>query len=175
MNQLTLELVVNVLLALGAVFSYFYVGATMPESSNLELGAEQWPQGILILLLIALSWNICQIIRKNRAADIAFNFKLLAEGAATFVKSKLFIAMALVVVMAFVINTLGFFLVSFFFLGAYGYLLGERRIWKLIVFPIIITFLLYAGFSVFLSVMLPRGTVPFLRNFSLFIESLVRF
>jgi putative tricarboxylic transport membrane protein len=172
---LTLELIVNILLVLGAIFSYFYVGATMPESSKLELGAEQWPQGILILLLIALAWNIYQIIKKNRAAGIPFNFKALAEGANKFVKSKLFIAMALVVVMAFVINTLGFFLTSFLFLGFYGYLLGERRKWKLVVFPAIITFLLYTGFSVFLSVMLPRGTVPFLRNFSLLIESLMRF
>lgn len=172
---MTLELIVNVLLALGAIFSFFYVGATMPQSSNLELGAEQWPQGILILMLIALLWNINQIIKKNRAAAIPFNFKILAEGAGKFVKSKLFFAMALVIIMSLVLNTLGFFLVSFLFLGAYGYLLGERRIWKLIVFPGVITLILYAGFSVFLSVMLPRGTVPFLRNFSLFIESLVRF
>ncbi|MGI6703321.1 MAG: tripartite tricarboxylate transporter TctB family protein [Clostridia bacterium] len=171
---MTFELIVNILLALGAVFSYFYVGSTMPESSNLELGAEQWPQGILILLLIALAWNIYQIIKKNRAAGIPFNIKALTEGASKFIKSRLFIAMALVVVMAFVINIFGFFLVSILFLAVYGYLIGERRPWKLVVFPVVITFLLYTGFSVFLSVMLPRGTIPFLRNFSLFIESLVR-
>lgn len=171
---MTLELIVNLLLALGAVFSYFYVGATMPESSNLELGAEQWPQGILILLFIALAWNIYQIIKKNRAAGIPLNFKALMEGASKFVKSKLFIAMVLVIVMAFAINIFGFFLASIFILATYGYLLGERTPWKLVVFPVVITFLLYTGFSVFLSVMLPRGTIPFLRNFSLFIESLVR-
>ena len=35
------------------------------------------------------------------------------------------------------------------------------------------TLLLYIGFAVFLGVMLPRGQVPFLRNFALFVESLI--
>ncbi len=38
---------------------------------------------------------------------------------------------------------------------------------------VIITIILYVGFAVMLGVMLPRGQVPFLRNFALFVESLI--
>ena len=43
----------------------------------------------------------------------------------------------------------------------------------LLVTSVLITVLLYIGFAVFLGVMLPRGQVPFLRNFALFVESLI--
>ena len=46
MSHLTLELIVNVLLLAFGIFCYFYVGATMPASDPLELGAEQWPQAV---------------------------------------------------------------------------------------------------------------------------------
>ena len=54
---MALELIVNLLLLGFAVFCYFYVGATMPVSAANELGAEQWPQALLLLLIPAICWN----------------------------------------------------------------------------------------------------------------------
>lgn len=170
---MTLELIVNLVLALFFLYSYFYVGATMPKSDNTELGAEQWPQAILILLLLALVFNIYTIIKKNRAAGIPMSFSNLVKDAPAFFKSKLFVGMIIVVVMAFALETLGFMVTCLIFLTAYGWLLGERRGWLLGAASVGITALLYVSFAVFLGVMLPRGLVPFLRNFSLFVESIV--
>ena len=59
------------------------------------------------------------------------------------------------------------------FLIAYGLLLGQRNIPVLLLSSVLITVILYIGFSVMLGVMLPRGQFLPLRNFALFIESLV--
>ena len=59
------------------------------------------------------------------------------------------------------------------FLFAYGLLLGQRNIPMLILSSVIITIILYIGFAVFLGVLLPRGQILPLRNFALFVESLV--
>ena len=51
---MALELIVNLLLLGFSIFCYFYVGATMPVSAANELGAEQWPQALLLLLIPAI-------------------------------------------------------------------------------------------------------------------------
>ena len=81
--------------------------------------------------------------------------------------------MVLVVVMALMYEPVGFMLTCLLFLIAYGLLLGQRNIPLLILTSIVITVILYIGFSVLLGVMLPRGQITFLRNFALFVESLV--
>ena len=55
---MVIELIVNILLLGFCIFCFGYVGATMPVSAVNELGAEQWPQGIQILLIQAILWNI---------------------------------------------------------------------------------------------------------------------
>lgn len=59
------------------------------------------------------------------------------------------------------------------FLIACGLLLGQKKIWLLLGTSVLITIILYIGFSVLLGVMLPRGQIGFLRNFALLVESLV--
>ena len=90
-----------------------------------------------------------------------------------FVKSKLFLGMVLVVIMALMYEPVGFMLTCLLFLFAYGLLLGQRNIPMLILSSVIITIILYIGFAVFLGVLLPRGQILPLRNFALFVESLV--
>lgn len=59
---MALELIVNLLLLGFSIFCYFYVGATMPVSAANELGAEQWPQALLLLLIPAICWNIYKFL-----------------------------------------------------------------------------------------------------------------
>ena len=56
---------------------------------------------------------------------------------------------------------------------AYGMLLGEKKWWRLALIAVALGILLHIVFSGLLGVNLPRGTVPFLRSFSLFLENLV--
>ena len=55
----------------------------------------------------------------------------------------------------------------------YGILLGEKKIWRLVIIAVVLGIVLHIAFSGMLGVNLPRGTVPFLRSFSLFLENLV--
>lgn len=170
---MAIELIVNILLLGFSVFCFFYVGATMPVSAVNELGAEQWPQALLILLIIAVAFNIFSYFKRNAKADIASAFKTFCPGVVTFIKSKLFAGMVMVMIMALIYEPIGFMATSLLFLITYGFLLGERKYLRLLLTSVIITIILYVGFAVMLGVMLPRGQVPFLRSFALFVESLV--
>ena len=66
-----------------------------------------------------------------------------------------------------------FFFGFMFAVLAYGLLLGQRNIALLVGTYLLITVILYVGFSVFLGVLLPRGNISFLRDFALFVESLI--
>jgi hypothetical protein len=144
----------------------------MPKSADNELGAEQWPQALLVLLMIAIAYNIYKYFKKNKKEDIAAAFTGFFSGVVRFGKSKLFFGMIIMVVMALLYEPLGFLVTSLLFLIGYGVLLGERRPLVLIVSSLVIMLILYIGFSVFLGVLLPRGYIPFLRNFALFLESI---
>lgn len=170
---MAIELIVNVLLLGFSVFCFFYVGSTMPRSAADELGAEQWPQAILFLMILAILWNIWKFFKTNSKKEIADSFRSFLPDTVGFFKSKLFIGMVLVVIMALAYEPVGFMATSLLFLISYGLLLGERRPLVLILSSVVITFILYVGFSVFLGVLLPRGQVPFLRSFALLVESLV--
>ena len=56
---------------------------------------------------------------------------------------------------------------------AYGALLGEKNFVRLGIASVVIALVLYIVFSGMLSVNLPRGTIGVLRNFALFLESIV--
>lgn len=170
---MALELIVNVILLLASVFCYWYVGSTMPTSAINELGAEQWPQALLIVLIPAICWNIFKYFRTNKKEDIVSAFKDFFPSIGRLMKSKLFIGMVLVVVMALMYEPIGFMATCLVFLMAYGYLLGQRKLPLLVGSSVIITIILYVGFAVLLGVMLPRGQISVLRNFALFVESLV--
>lgn len=170
---MALELIVNILFLGFSIFCYWYVGSTMPKSAANELGAEQWPQALLILLVISILWNIRNYFKRNKKEDIAASFADFFPSIGRLVKSKLFAGMALVVVMALMYEPVGFMATCLLFLIAYGYLLGQRNYALLAGSSVIITVILYIGFAVMLGVMLPRGQIPFLRNFALFVESLV--
>ena len=170
---MVIELIVNVLLLGFCIFCFGYVGATMPVSAVNELGAEQWPQGILILLILAILWNIFKFFRVHKPAEISEAFRAFPGDVVGFFKSKLFFGMVLVVVMAMAYEPVGFMVTCFVFLMAYGLLLGQINIALLVGTSLLITVILYVGFSVFLGVLLPRGNISFLRDFALFVESLV--
>jgi hypothetical protein len=143
----------------------------MPVSPENELGAEQWPQALLALLMIAIVYNIIKYFRVHKKEEIKAAFADFFPGVVRFLKSKLFIGMAILMAMALLYEPFGFVSTSLLFLIGYGILLGERRPWVLIVSSLAIMLILYIGFSVFLGVLLPRGYIPFLRNIALFLES----
>lgn len=172
-----LELVVNValLLSLGYTLCFHVLEAAVPikvQRNPYALQPNIWPSVILVLLLVCIAFNIFKIIRKNKG-NPAFSFKKFLADIPQFFKSKLFIGIVIVLAASFVLEALGFMVTCFLFMVAYGLLLGDRKYWRLLLLSLALTLALYICFGVLLQVNLPRGTVPFLRNFALFIESLI--
>ena len=170
------ELICNVLLFVFLVFSYFthVIEAKIPKSylkNPNVLHPSAWPKAIIILLLICLAVNIYKIIKKNKG-NPDFSFKKFCENSKNFFKSKMFLGMLILAVAAFLLEPLGFVVTSAITMFAYGLLLGEKKIWRMALISCAVALLMHVLFSGLLDVTLPRGEVPFLRSFALFLENL---
>ena len=171
------ELIINAALFifLGITFFTHVLEAPIPikvQKNPYALQPDMWPKAIIILLLVCIAVNIYKIIKKNKGKE---NFTLKAFFATVpgFFKSKMFLGMLILVVVSFILEPLGFMVTCILLLFFYGLLLGERKILRLALCSVAIALVLYIVFSGLLSVNLPRGTVPFLRSFALFLESLI--
>ncbi|MBQ7544828.1 MAG: tripartite tricarboxylate transporter TctB family protein [Synergistaceae bacterium] len=166
------ELICNILLWLGLLYAYFFnvLEAPIPDRTARNpytLKPDIWPKAIIILLLVCIAINIFNIIRKNKG-NPDFTFASMFD-----IRVRRWLGIVLIVAASFVLEPFGYMLTCFLVLFLYGLLLGQTHVIRLFVFSVVITFVLYIVFSVLLAVNLPRGTIPELRNFSLYIESLV--
>ena len=170
------ELICNVLLFVFLGYTYFthVLEAKVPKSylkNPNVLHPSVWPKVIIILLLICIAINIVKIIKKNKG-NPEFSFKAFGKNSLVFLKSKMFLGMVVLVVASFILEPLGFVVTAALLMFAYGMLLGEKKWWRLAILACVLAVLLHIAFSGLLGVSLPRGTVPFLRSFSLFLENL---
>ena len=170
------ELICNVLLFVFLGYTYFthVLEAKVPKSylkNPNVLHPSVWPKLIIILLLICIAINIIRIIRKNKG-NPEFTFSAFCKNSLEFLKSKMFFGMIILVVAALVLEPLGFVVTAALLMFAYGMLLGEKKWWRLAILSCVLAVVLHIAFSGLLGVSLPRGTVPFLRDFSLFLENL---
>lgn len=131
-----------------------------------------WPKAIIILLLICIAINIFKIIKKNKGKE-DFTLSAFLQSVPKFFTSKMFLGMVILFVASLILDALGFMVTTILVLIAYGFLLGERKIVRLVIASVCIALVLYIVFNGMLSVNLPRGTVGFLRDFALFLESIV--
>lgn len=148
------------------IYCFFLVGAESPAPTPTELGAAFWPRIIIVLMVGLLISNIVSTLKENKGKE---KEKIDFVG---FFKSKLFLGMILIAAMTIVMPYLGFITSCFIFLASYGALLGERKIIKLLVFSIIITFILYIIFQGLLDIRLERG-IGIFRNFALSLETII--
>ena len=171
------ELICNALLWLGLLYVYFFNVLEAPIPAKIlrnpyALKPDAWPKAIIILLLVCVAANIAQIVRANRGRP-DFSLASLAGDALVFLRSRVFVGVVIVAAASFVLEPLGYMGTCFLVLFLYGLLLGERKVLRLFVVSALVTVALYGAFSVLLSVNLPRGTIPEMRNFALSVESLV--
>jgi len=171
------ELIVNILLVVFLGFSYFthVLEAPVPvkvQKNPYAFQPDTWPRVIIILLEICLIINIIQIIRKNKGKE-SFTIKAFVATIPDFFKSKMFLGIIILAVASMLLETVGFVVTAILVLFFYGWLLGEKNFVRLGIASVIIALVMYIIFSGMLSVNLPRGTIGFLRNFALFLESIV--
>ena len=170
------ELICNVGLFVFLVFSYFthVIEAKIPKSylkNPNVIHPSAWPKAIIILLLICLAVNIYKIIKKNKG-NPDFTFAKFVENSKEFFKSRMFIGMLILIAASFLLEPLGFVVTAALLMFSYGLLLGEKKVWRMAIVSVVVALLMHILFSGLLDVTLPRGEVPFLRNFALFLENL---
>ena len=171
------ELIMNILLVVFLGYSYFthVLEAPVPvkvQKNPYAFQPDTWPKVIIILLLICLVMNIIQIIKKNKGKE-DFTLKAFIATIPGFFKSKMFLGIIILTAASLLLETLGFVVTAFLVLLFYGALLGEKNVARLAIASVCIALALYIIFSGMLSVNLPRGTIGILRNFALFLESIV--
>jgi len=171
------ELIMNILLVVFLGFSYFthVLEAPVPvkvQKNPYAFQPDTWPKVIIVLLEICLIINIIQIIRRNKGKE-EFSLKYFVSTIPGFFKSKMFLGIIILTAASLLLETLGFVVTAVLVLFAYGALLGEKNLVRLAIASVIIALVLYMIFSGLLSVNLPRGTIGFLRDFALFLESIV--
>ena len=170
------ELICNILLLVFMGYTYFthVLEAKVPKSylkNPNVLHPSVWPKVIIILLVICLIINIRKIIRKNKG-NPEFTFSAFAKNSVQFFKSRMFLGMVVLIIAALILEPLGFVVTAALLMFAYGMLLGEKKWWRLAIISCLLGVILHIAFSGLLGVNLPRGTVSFLRDFSLFLENL---
>ena len=171
------ELICNALLFVFLGFTYFthVLEAKVPKSylkNPNVLHPSVWPKAIIILLLVCIAINMYKIIKKNKG-NPEFTFSAFGRNSLVFLKSKMFLGMVILLGASFVLEPLGFVVTGALIMFCYGMLLGEKKWWRLAIIAVVLGIALHIAFSGLLGVNLPRGTVPFLRSFSLFLENLV--
>ena len=171
------ELIMNILLVVFLGFSYFthVLEAPVPvkvQKNPYAFQPDTWPKVIIILLEICLIINIIQIIKKNKGKE-SFTLQAFFATIPNFFKSKMFRGILILFGASLVLEMLGFMVTAILVLFLYGWLLGETKFVRLAIASVCIALGLYIFFSGMLSVNLPRGTIGFLRNFALFLESIV--
>ena len=170
------ELICNILLFVFLGYTYFthVLEAKVPKAylkNPNVLYPSVWPKVIIILLLVCIAVNIYKIIKKNKG-NPEFTFAAFGKNSVAFLKSKMFIGMVILVVTSFILEPLGFVVTAALLMFCYGMLLGEKKWWRLLIIAAVLGIVFHIVFSGLLNVNLPRGTVPFLRSFSLFLENL---
>ena len=171
------ELIINILLFIFLGFTYFthVLEAAVPAKvakNPFVLQPDVWPKAIIILLEICLIINIIQIIRRNKGKE-DFTIGAFLASIPGFLKSKQFLGIVIMVAASLLLEPLGFMVTSMLVLFFYGLLLGQRNVVQLVIASVCITLVLYIVFNGMLSVNLPRGTISFLRNFALWMESII--
>lgn len=165
---MALELLFNAGLLIFLIYSFFYIGNVESEPTPGLLDAVEYPRILLGLLIIFLTINIINILRKRKEGEtfkIEFDIKKI-------VKSKLFIGIVFLFLYVFALDYIGFIAGSIIFFLLYSRLLGEKSIPKLLISAFLSVGILYILFNSMLGIMLPRGTGVF-RTFALFLESLI--
>lgn len=162
-----IELVVNILMLIGAGYCFWNVGHDIPPSPIPgAMNAAMWPRIILTGLIIALIFNIRAVYKANAAPGAKKEIAIKE-----FFSAKFLLSVVVLVVYSLMLDYTGFLVTTFFFFMAFACLIGLRKPLQLVVGSVVATVLMYVVFQLGLQVMLPRGVGVF-RDANIWLEVL---
>lgn len=131
------------------------------EIEMYKFGASGWPRSIIFLIALGaigqLAQNLIQA-RRDQAPDPGYFSQFSEHGHRFFIRMGA--TLALPMVYAVLLQGMGYYFLTPFFLTAYLYLTGERRISRLILVPGVIFGVITILFTRFAYVGLPVGYWP---------------
>lgn len=171
---MALEILFNVILLGISGYTLFYVRTTAAASTYTDpLGTAFWPSALLIILSVLLIINIIQVIHKIPKEKR--NFNVLKEiHIKAIIKSNLFWGIIGMIVYALLLPVTGFLLTSFLLAIYMAYFLEERRKSILVLFAFLSVAIIFVIFYRVMGILLPRGSIPFLRSFAIAVETFLR-
>jgi hypothetical protein len=141
-----------------AVTAYYF---TFEFDRNIEFykfGASGWPRVIIVMIFLGAIGQFVQDLVKaktNPVYDPGYFSKFSEHGSAFFIRMGLTLALPLVY--AALLQGMGYYFLTPFFLAAYLYLTGVRRVKMLILVPLSIYAVITFIFTRILYVGLPIG------------------
>ncbi|MEW5913556.1 MAG: tripartite tricarboxylate transporter TctB family protein [Thermodesulfobacteriota bacterium] len=132
--------------------SYYFTGQKIIQQAR-DVGPAFLPRLLLIALAVQAAFLIGLSLKNlARESPVAPPPPALWHLRPALVFLAFVVYVSLATVLGYVISTVAFLGLSFF-------LLGERKLWKLLLLPPAITLMVYLLFETLLEVWLPRGTI----------------
>ena len=167
-----MDIIFSAFLIIVGIGLFIMIGADpAAAASENELGAAFWPQIVLAIIIVLSVVNIITSLKKLKAEGKTITSDI---DIASFIKSKLFIGMIAIVILALALPIIGFIPSCILFLVGYGVILDATSIPKLVIASVLITIVIYILFQGALDIMLPRG-IGFFREFALTLERILPF
>lgn len=152
-----IEIIVNAVMLLGAIFCYWSVGQDIPPPTVPgAMDAAVWPRLLLAGLIVALAFNLRAVYKANAAPDAKKEISF-----AEFFTPRFLAAAVLLIVYSIMLDYTGFLLTTFVFFAVFSTLIGLRKTGQMLLGSVLVTVFMYLIFQVGLQVMLPRGTGVF--------------
>ena len=167
-----MDIIFSAVLIIAGIRFFIMISADpAAAATETDLGAAFWAQIILVMIIVLSVVNIITALKKMKAEGKTVMSDIDIAG---FFKSKLFIGMIAVAILAVALPVIGFIPSCILFLIGYGVLLNAKSIPKLIVASVLITIVIYILFQGVLDIMLPRG-IGFFRDFARTLERILPF
>ncbi len=138
-----------------------------------RFGADGWPRLLILFIFLAAIGQFIQDLRGNGAGTGPGFLDSFADQGPGFVL-RMGLTLALPLVYASLLQGMGFYFLTPFFLAGYLFLTGERRVVPLIFFPLGIFAVITLIFTRLLYVGLPTGYWPGFYDFGNWFVVLVR-
>jgi putative tricarboxylic transport membrane protein len=144
-----------------AAYLYFLAQRFQFDEVQGRIGPDAWPKIVLGLLLVTCVWQIGRILIFGAAPAASSDDELpLSDGGGDYTYLALQ-AIAVTVVYAYVLPSLGFFVATVLYIAAVAYVGRYRRVWPLVVTSLVAPLVLIFVFMKIVYVALPLGTGPF--------------
>lgn len=147
------EIVFNGLLLIACIF--LAITATAIPIDGKDVLARYWPMGIMIVLVVLLTIKIVSLFRKLPPEQRKFKFDF--SSLKTMGNLRLLLAFIWLFVYAWLLPYGGYILTTIVFCLGVMWLLGARKIGKMLLGSVCIALALFVIFSWGLGVSLPRG------------------